>query len=744
MQDQQDRISGNNIENLIGMLEATGNKYDFDKITRAFELADRLHAGQRRISGEPYITHPIAVAELLAGFGLDTDSICAALLHDVVEDCSDQVGLPELRKEFGEEVALLVDGLTKIAPIDVSEKEEAHLETVRKMLFAMSKDIRVIIIKLCDRLHNMRTLSVKREEKQRATALETMQVYAPLAHRLGMHQVKHELENLSLRYLDPPGYTEVEDGVEHHYGQHTDLIDHVRDEIGAKLNEYGISYHIEGRIKSIYSVYKKMYNQSKGLDEIFDFYALRVIVDTELECYTVLGIVHEMYKSVPGRFKDYISTPKRNMYQSLHTTVIGKEGVPFEVQIRTWEMHQIANYGIAAHWKYKRGGSVQPGGETDKKLEWISRLIEETDTTDSEELIRALKTDIYQDEVYVFTPRGDLITMPQGSTVIDFAYSIHSAVGNRMVGAKINGVIVQIDKAPQNGDIVEIITSQSSRGPSRDWLSIVKTSEARNKIRQWFKKEKRSENIELGIDMLESELRKFGRSVSPSVRDEIVSALADRIGMNSREDLYNAVGYGGLSVSKILVKLRDEYDKRVKPIEEAPVAPQLRAEQLVQQGKKRRAASGGILIDGDVDCEVKFARCCNPLPGDAIIGFITKGYGISIHKQDCLNVKANMREENKDRFVRADWDAPSKSVENGYEALMSIRAVNSLSLLANITTALLDMHVTLSQISTQTLQNGGILVNLTVLCKNLDHYYSIVSRIKALKDVESVTRGYYS
>ena len=730
-----------NINSLVASLEATGNRYDFEKIRRAFDYADQLHAGQFRISGEPYITHPIAVAELLAGFGLDTDSICAALLHDVVEDCPDKIGLDELRREFGTDVATLVDGLTKIAPIDVSEKEEAHIETIRKMLMAMSKDIRVIIIKLCDRMHNMRTLSVKSEAKQRATALETMQIYAPLAHRLGMQRVKLELENVSLSYLNPIGYREVDEAVSHLSGQHTDLIENVRNELSEKLTEYGIPFRIEGRVKSIYSVYKKMYGQHKSFDEIFDFYAIRVIVDTELECYTALGIVHEMFKSVPGRFKDYISTPKPNMYQSLHTTVIGREGVPFEVQIRTWKMHQIADYGIAAHWKYKTGNPMQ-NAQTDQKLEWISRLIE-TEQTNSEELLQALKTDIYQEEVYVFTPKGDVVTLPQGSTMIDFAYSIHSAVGNRMVGAKINGMIVQIDRAPQNGDIVEIITSQNTKGPSRDWLSIVKTSEARNKIRQWFKKEKRAENIELGTSMIESELRKFGRGVSPQVRDEICSALAERIGMNSVEDLYNAIGYGGLSISKILVKLRDEYDKRVKPAEEPAPIP---AEQLIQQAvKKKRVSTGGILIDGDVDCQVKFARCCNPLPGDPIIGFITKGYGISVHKKDCPNVISGMQNpESVDRFVSAEWDIPTggKGGGSAYEALMSVRAVNSISLLANITAALMDMHVTLSQISTQNLANGMIVVNLTVICKNLDHYYSIVSRIKGLKDVESVTRGY--
>lgn len=734
----------NDIKPLLAMLEVSGNKYDFDKIRRAFELAAHLHAGQFRVSGEPYISHPVAVAELLAGLGMDTDSICAALLHDVVEDCSDKVGLSELEKEFGGDVALLVDGLTKIVPIDVSEKEEAHIETVRKMLFAMAKDIRVIIIKLCDRLHNMRTLSVKREEKQRATAFETMQIYAPLAHRLGMQKIKHELENLSLRYLDPPGYAEVEEGIAKHYGEHNDLIDNVRAELTEKLTEYGIPCRIEGRIKSIYSVYRKMYNQDKTIDEIFDFYALRVIVDTELECYTVLGIVHEMYKSLPGRFKDYISTPKPNMYQSIHTTVIGSKGVPFEVQIRTHKMHQIADYGIAAHWKYKAGGASQ-SAQNDQKLEWISHLLE-TDSTNPEELMQAFKTDLYQEEVYVFTPKGDLITLPQDSTMIDFAYSIHSAVGNRMTGAKINGMIVPIDKSPQNGDVIEIITSQNTKGPSRNWLSVVKTSEARNKIRQWFKKEKRSENIELGVSMVEAELRKFGRTPTAAMREEILTALAERLGMNSRDDLCSALGYGGVSISKISVKLRDEFDKRVKPVEE--VDPTQKTEQLLREGKKRRAANGGILIDGDVDCQVKFARCCNPLPGDSIIGFITKGYGISIHKRDCPNVLSNLtKEENKDRFVKAEWDGSSsgKNSENGYEALMSIRAANnSLTLVNGITSALLEMHVTLVQMSTQPQQNGTIIVNLSVLCKNLDHYSSIVSRLKNLKDVESVTRGYYS
>ncbi|MBP5292858.1 MAG: bifunctional (p)ppGpp synthetase/guanosine-3',5'-bis(diphosphate) 3'-pyrophosphohydrolase, partial [Clostridia bacterium] len=451
---------------LIQMLEATGKNYNVSKIVQAYEYAKALHEGQFRASGEAYISHPIAVAEIVAGLELDTDSICAALLHDTVEDCSDKTNIKDIEKKFGSDVAMMVDGLTKIVTLNVDDMEEAHIENLRKMLLAMSKDIRVIFIKLCDRLHNMRTLSAKPEEKRRITALETMQVYAPLAHRLGMQKIKTELENLGLQYLDPIGYEEVKTSIEQKYGKSIGLIEKIREDISKKLQEAGIHFALEGRIKSVYSIYKKMYNQNKSFDEIYDFYALRVIVDTELECYTALGLIHEMYNSVPGRFKDYISTPKPNLYSSLHTTVIGRDGIPFEVQIRTWKMHYTAEYGIAAHWKYKSG--VTSKEEMDRKLEWIAKLVEiEDGTRDPDEFMNALKTDIFHDEVFVFTPKGDVIQLAQGSTVIDFAYAIHSEVGNKMVGAKINGMIVPLEKMPQNGDIIEIITSASSKGPSR-------------------------------------------------------------------------------------------------------------------------------------------------------------------------------------------------------------------------------------------------------------------------------------
>ena len=492
------------------------------------------------------------------------------MLHDTVEDCAEKTNLKEIEKLFGQDVAMLVDGLTKIVTLKVEDKEEAHIETLRKMLLAMSKDVRVIFIKLCDRLHNMRTLDAKPDSKRRITALETMQVYAPLAHRLGMQKIKQELENLGLKYIDPIGYDEVKINIERKYGQSLHFIEDVRLLVDNKLRENNIKFTLEGRIKTVYSIYKKMYNQNKSFDEIFDFYALRIIVDTELDCYTALGLIHEMFNSVPGRFKDYISTPKPNMYRSLHTTVIGKYGIPFEVQIRTWEMHHIAEYGVAAHWKYKSGEKSKE--EIDKKLEWISRLLEtEDETRDPEEFMQALKIDIFRDETFVFTPKGDVMALPQGATVIDFAYAIHSAVGHKMIGAKINGMIVPIDRVLQNGEIVEILTSSASKGPSRDWLKIVATSDARNRIRQWFKKEKRADNILLGRSMIEGEIKKAGYVVSEATRTEAVENVAIRNGFSTADDLYNTIGYGGLPISKVRNKIVDEVGKLVSPAE--PPAP---------------------------------------------------------------------------------------------------------------------------------------------------------------------------
>ena len=726
---------------LVSTLTATGKKYDIDKIKKAYEYASRMHEGQMRLSGEPYITHPVAVAQIVAGLELDTDSICAALLHDTVEDCSDKTNLKEIEKLFGPEVAMLVDGLTKTVNLPVDNREDEHIENLRKMLLAMSKDIRVILIKLCDRLHNMRTLSAKPDPKRRTIALETMQVYAPLAHRLGMQRVKQELENLGLMYLDPIGYNEIKNDIEKRYGQNLNFIEHIRRQVDASLRENNIDFVLEGRIKSVYSVYKKMYTQNKSFDEIYDFYALRVIVGTELECYTVLGLIHEMFNSMPGRFKDYISTPKPNMYRSLHTTVIGRDGVPFEVQIRTREMHQIAEYGIAAHWKYKSG--EKSSDSIDKKLEWIAKLIETEDgTRDPEEFMSALKSDIFHDETFVFTPKGDVIALPHGATVIDFAYAIHSAVGNKMIGAKINGMIVPIDRVPQNGEIVEILTSSASKGPSRDWLKIVQTSEAKTKIRQWFKKEKRADNIVVGKSAVDSELRRYNTPYTEAQRNEIVENVGKRSGFNTADDVYNTIGYGGLPMSKIASKLHDEFERLVRPEPEAPVITDVEHVQLAKAPKTGKGS--GVIVDGEAGCLVKFAKCCNPLPGDSIVGFITKGYGISVHKRDCPNAVAGLNNpESADRWIDAMWEyRAEQNTSDIYEANIVITAYDSIMLIADITAALAEMRVALLQINSQKKGENSVLINLKVGCKNIDHFNSIVSKLRSVRDVDEVKRGF--
>lgn len=737
-----DSMANTDIKRLLDILRATGKKYDLEKIERAYNYAKELHEGQYRVSGDPYISHPIAVAEILSGLELDTDSICAALLHDTVEDCADKTDLKTIEKQFGADVAMLVDGLTKMLQLNIEDKEEAHIENIRKMLLAMSKDIRVIFIKLCDRLHNMRTLHVKPDEKRRKTALETMQVYAPLAHRLGMQKIKHELENLGLSYLDPIGYEEITKYIEEKYGENVEFIENIRHAVGERLKENGIHFTLEGRIKSVYSIYRKMYTQNKSFDEIYDFYALRIIVDTELECYTALGLIHEMFKSIPGRFKDYISTPKPNLYQSLHTTVIGRDGIPFEVQIRTYDMHHIAEYGIAAHWKYKSGEKSKE--EMDKKLEWISKLIETEDNArDPDEFIHAIKTDMFQDETFIFTPKGDVIGLPQGATVIDFAYAIHSGVGNSMIGAKINGMIVPIDRVPQNGEIVEILTSSSSKGPSRDWLNIVKTSEARTKIRSWFKKEKRSENIVAGKSMVDNEFKRFGRTYTETQKNEIVANVGQRVGFASADDLYNTLGYGGLSISKISLKLKEEFDRVVKVPEPENTETVINEYVKIAQPKNVKSNSG-IVVDGERGCLIKFARCCNPLPGDDIIGFVTKGYGVSIHKTDCPNVISGRKNpENASRWVESHWENDGSSSSNDvYEAQLKVYVFDRIGILADISVALSDMKVYILQINTIKESAENTIVNMKICCKNVEHYRSIVSRLKSLRGVIDVSRGF--
>ncbi len=728
---------------LLDYIADNDKSYDIEKIKKAFLYAKDLHANQFRLSGEAYICHPVEVAVIVAQLGLDTDSICAALLHDTVEDCADKTNLGIITKMFGTEVAALVDGLTKIISVQVADKEEAHIENIRKMLLAMNRDIRVIFIKLCDRLHNMRTLSAKREDRQRAIALETMHIYAPLAHRLGIQKIKQELENISLFYLDPIGCEEVQRSIDNKFGRSRTFLEDAKKFIEEKLTENKISFYLEGRVKSVYSLYRKMYTFNKSFDEIYDFYAVRVIVETELECYTALGIVHEMFKSIPGRFKDYISTPKPNLYRSLHTTVIGRSGIPFEVQIRTRKMHEEAEYGLAAHWKYKSG--EKSVAEIDDKLRWIAKLLESDENTrDPDEFIHSFKTDIFHDETFVFTPKGDVISLPQGSTAIDFAYAIHSAVGNKMVGAKVNGVIVPIDRAPQNGDIIEIITSASSKGPSRDWLKIVKTGEARSKIRQWFKKEKRPENIEVGRAEVEREVRRISRSVSDEDIDAIITTVAKRVGINNSDDFYNTLGFGGLTLSRFLPKIKDEIEK----LEESETPTVVSAEEEIAKIKltdlsKRRHSHGGVIIDGQPGCQVKFAKCCNPLPGDKLVGFITRGFGVSVHKSDCPNVSISRRnEENLSRWVRAEWEKTVDNPQVRYEALISIQVEDGIGVIAEISLALADMKVSISQINTQINKGGATFINVHVGCKNTSHFDAIVARLRSIKSVISVSRGF--
>ncbi len=725
---------------LMNMLNESDKSYDIEKITEAYNYSENLHDGQFRQSGEPYISHPVAVAKIVMELGLDTDSICAALLHDTVEDCSDKTNLDIISKRFGNDVAMLVDGLTKIISVQVADKEEAHIENIRKMLLAMHKDIRVIFIKLCDRLHNMRTLSAKKEDRQRAIALETMYIYAPLAHRLGIQRIKQELENISLYYLDNVGYEEVHDEIEKKYGRSGSFMEEAKRQIVEKLSENKINFSIEGRVKSVYSLYRKMYTLNKSFDEIYDFYAVRIIVETELECYTALGLVHEMFKSVPGRFKDYISTPKPNLYRSLHTTVIGNSGIPFEVQIRTRQMHEEAEYGIAAHWKYKTGSNSS--GEIDEKLRWISQLLESDENTrDPDEFIHSFKTDIFHDETFVFTPKGDVISLPLGSTAIDFAYAIHSAVGNKMVGAKINGVIVPIDKVPQNGDIIEIVTANSSKGPSRDWLKIVKTGQARSKIRQWFKKEKRTENIVVGRSEVEKEIRRINKSCTDAEIDTIITGIAKKVGINTSDDFYNTLGFGGLSLQRFLPKIKEEVEKLYAVDEVVSTEEAISKIKLTSNSKH---STGGVIIDGEYGCQVKFAKCCNPLPGDKIVGFTTRGYGVSVHKADCPNVqKSRLNEENLGRWVRAEWESSDPSSANGtYEAALKIYAEDGIGVLAGISMALAEMKVSISSINTQLTKESEVIINIVIACKNVSHYEFIVSKLRSIPMVISVGRGF--
>ena len=714
-------------DKLCEAIKASGRAYDTDMIEKAYNLANDAHKGVCRRSGEPYICHPLAVARLVLDLGMDSESIAAALLHDVVEDTP--TTLDDLTAQFGSEVAQMVDGVTKLTKIQFSNIEELQAENLRKMLLAMSRDVRVMIIKLCDRLHNMRTGDAWPEQKRRDKARETMEVYAPIANRLGILNVKEELEDRSLHYLDPVGYEDISKMLSERAGE--EFLAKVSGVIERRLIESGIEgATIKRRVKSIYGIYRKTIMQNKSFDEIYDIYAVRVILDTLAECYSTLGLIHDMYHPLPNRFKDYISTPKPNGYQSLHTTVIGHEGIPFEVQIRTRAMDEQAEYGVAAHWKYKEG--LGGHDKLDERLAWVSQLLENQRVSeDSGNLLHDLKSDLLPEEVFAFTPKGDVINLPTGATCIDFAYAIHSAVGNRMVGCKVNNRMVPIDHIVSTGEIIEVILGPADKGPSRDWLKIVRTSEAKSKIRNWFKKMRREENIQEGRDTLARELRREMIFIPDDELDEFIGSCCRRLRQNNAEELYAAIGYGGITIANCLPKLKEEWQKRKS--EEG------RNEQLAKVDLSKVHATDGVVVEGFDNTPIKFAKCCSPLPGDPIVGFITRGFGVSIHKQSCVNAISSMKDPtNAPRWVKAYW---ADSVKDSYKAGLEIVALDRNELLRDVLSALADIRVPIYTMNARQVENNCAVVSLTIGINNTEHLNRVVARLSKVKDVLKVTRS---
>ena len=714
-------------DKLCEAIKASGRAYDTDMIEKAYNLANNAHKGVCRRSGEPYICHPLAVARLVLDLGMDSESIAAALLHDVVEDTP--TTLDDLTAQFGSEVAQMVDGVTKLTKIQFSNIEELQAENLRKMLLAMSRDVRVMIIKLCDRLHNMRTGDAWPEQKRRDKARETMEVYAPIANRLGILNVKEELEDRSLHYLDPVGYEEISKMLSERAGE--EFLARVSSVIELRLKESGIEgATIKRRVKSIYGIYRKTIMQNKSFDEIYDIYAVRIILDTLAECYSTLGLIHDMYHPLPNRFKDYISTPKPNGYQSLHTTVIGHEGIPFEVQIRTRKMDEQAEYGVAAHWKYKEGREGHD--KLDDRLAWVSQLLENQRLSeDSGNLLHDLKSDLLPEEVFAFTPKGDVINLPTGATCIDFAYAIHSAVGNRMVGCKVNNRMVPIDHIVSTGEIIEVILGPADKGPSRDWLKIVRTSEAKSKIRNWFKKMRREENIQEGRDTLARELRREMIFIPDDELDEFIGSCCRRLRQNNAEELYAAIGYGGITIANCLPKLKEEWQKRKS--EEG------KNEQLAKVDLSKVHATDGVVVEGFDNTPIKFAKCCSPLPGDPIVGFITRGFGVSIHKQSCANAISSMKDPtNAPRWVKAYW---ADSVKDSYKAGLEIIALNRNELLQDVLAALADIRVPIYALNARQVENNCAVVSLTIGINNTEHLNRVVARLSKVKDVLKVTRS---
>jgi len=719
---------------LIKLVRKNMTENDVSLIEKAYFIAKKAHEGQFRFSGEPYIIHPVSVAIILYNLGMDGESMAAALLHDVVEDTD--MTKENIQEEFGEDVANLVEGVTKLGKVPIFTKEEQQAENVRKMLMAMSQDIRVIIIKLADRIHNMRTLSFMRPDKRREKAQETLEIYAPIAHRLGIRGVKEELEDLAISYLDPIAYKEIRDRLEQQQSKRKEYLDSIQKKISERIKLVVPNASISGRIKSVHGIYRKMYMQGKSFDEIYDIYAVRIIVDDVIDCYNCLGIIHDMFKSIPGRFKDYISTPKANMYQSLHTTVIGDEGIPFEVQIRTWEMHRTAEYGVAAHWKYKLGMSGRQKFE--EKFSWIRQLLESQNVSENpQDIVNTIKTDLVQEEVFVFTPKGTVINLPAGATVVDFAYAIHSAVGNRMVGAKVDGRIVPIDYVVKTGEIVEIITSsQQNKGPSRDWLKFVKTSGARNKIRSWFKKERREENILEGKMEVEREFKRNFIRLSDQQFDKFILDVAQRQRFNSTDDFYAAIGYGGISLNKMMPHIKDEYVKEFKqpePVEEDVI-------KITKPSQKKRTKSqDGVVIEGIDNCLIKLSKCCSPVPGDKIIGFITRGHGVSIHKRDCTNVpKVIELADEPDRWIPAGWDS---SVKEDFTATVSMTCLDRVGLMADVSKMIADMRVMIYGINTKSKKDGRASLELTIGVNGIEHLNGVMAKLRKINGVLDVERS---
>ena len=691
---------------------------DMDLIERAYRYADGKHKDQLRKSGEPYIIHPLAVAEIVAEIGLDSDAIAAALLHDCLEDTD--ASFEEISRLFGETIAELVEGVTKLTRVQYSTMEEQQMENLRKMFMAMSKDIRVILIKIADRLHNTRTLQYQSPAKQISKSMETMEIYAPLAHRLGMQKIKWELEDVSLQYLDPDGYQQIIDYLEKNEKSATSFMNAIQSKITERLASVGIHGSIYGRVKHTYSIYRKMRAQNKTIDELYDLYAFRVIVDN------VLGHIHDLFSPIPGRFKDYISTPKPNMYQSLHTTVIGSQGIPFEVQIRTWEMHQTAEYGVAAHWKYKQ----HTGDGSEKEFEWVRRLLENQQDVDADDYIHSLKVDMFADEVFVFTPKGKVISLPSGSTAIDFAYAIHSAVGNSMIGAKVNNRIASYDEPLHNGDIVEILTSKSAKGPSRDWLNICRSNQARIKIKQWFKKEKRDENIIRGKASFESELRRI--SVDPDIlqNDDVRSAVLKRVSFESLDDMYAAIGFGGITAVKAVNRIKDELTKATRAQKE----PQLQ----IKPPAAPASSNSGVIVEDIGSCMIKFSRCCTPVPGDDIIGFITKGYGVSIHRRDCPNAKQAADPSQSGRWVRVTWAEQPDAL---FSTSLELETKDRDGMMLDIATVLTSLRVRITEMTARSLPGGIGILNVSFPVHNLTELDNIRARLRGISGVVEVRRG---